>query len=170
MLGWSKGQRELNPFLFQAKLPPPFWPPTVWVLMGIWEKGTRFQVADITVCYHFSIFTIKNAVQYSSQQAAPLPLPVSLFPMFYTWIEQQGPKRAWKRDSEAKVRWGGTSFPPVILMCTTADLKKKNQTEYQNKWDMRICTKCKETNFLFQIFLNSIFTFGKLPFNHFNIW
>ena len=25
LLGRSKGQRELNPFLFQAELPPPFW-------------------------------------------------------------------------------------------------------------------------------------------------
>ena len=29
MLGRSNSQSELNPFLFQAELPPPFWPPSV---------------------------------------------------------------------------------------------------------------------------------------------
>ena len=41
LLGRSNGQRELNPFLFQAELPPPFWPLLFWVLVWIHENGTR---------------------------------------------------------------------------------------------------------------------------------
>ena len=48
MLGRFNGQRELNPFLFQAELPPPFWPLLFWALMWIHEDGTRSWVAART--------------------------------------------------------------------------------------------------------------------------
>ena len=44
MLGRSNGQRELNSFLFQAELPPPFWPLLFWVLLDSHETGTRLCV------------------------------------------------------------------------------------------------------------------------------
>ena len=45
VLGRSNGQRELNPFLFQAELPPTFWPLVFWVLVRICENGVRLRVA-----------------------------------------------------------------------------------------------------------------------------
>ena len=48
LLGWSNGQRELNPFLFQAELPLPFWPLLFWLLVWIHENGRRSCVAAWT--------------------------------------------------------------------------------------------------------------------------
>ena len=42
VLGRSNGQKELNPFLFQAELPPPFWPLLFWVLVWIHENGCDY--------------------------------------------------------------------------------------------------------------------------------
>ena len=47
-LGWPNVQRELNPFLFQAELPPLFWPLLFWVLVWRCENGTRSRVAART--------------------------------------------------------------------------------------------------------------------------
>ena len=44
-LGRSNAQRELNPFLSQAELPPPFWPLLFWVFVWTHENGTRLCVA-----------------------------------------------------------------------------------------------------------------------------
>ena len=37
VFGRSNGQRELNSFLFQAELPPPFWLLLFWVLVDTWD-------------------------------------------------------------------------------------------------------------------------------------